>query len=283
MARSFMHNVTKQSRLLAGLFLVLVAALLPVAAVAESPVLSEVIANDILRVGMSADQPPFTFRSRTGSVVGFDVELARAMAVAMNLELKIVEIPFGELLIALEQERVDMVMSGVAITPQRASKVTFIGPYTLSAKSLLTTARVKEAEISTAEFNHPEVRVVALENSTSALFVEQNLPEASLYAIEYYDEGIQELLSGKIDAMVADIPILKLARLRNPEAGLGIIEPPIAVEPIGIAIPGNDAQFANLVRNFLTAFEKTGLTSALRKRWLENDDWIAAAADPTSE
>lgn len=251
-----MHNVTKQSRLLAGLFLVLVAALLPVAAVAESPVLSEVIANDILRVGMSADQPPFTFRSRTGSVVGFDVELARAMAVAMNLELKIVEIPFGELLIALEQERVDMVMSGVAITPQRASKVTFIGPYTLSAKSLLTTARVKEAEISTAEFNHPEVRVVALENSTSALFVEQNLPEASLYAIEYYDEGIQELLSGKIDAMVADIPILKLAMLRNPEAGLGIIEPPIAVEPIGIAIPGNDAQFANLVRNFLTAFEK---------------------------
>ena len=131
-----MHNVTKQSRLLAGLFLVLVAALLPVAAVAESPVLSEVIANDILRVGMSADQPPFTFRSRTGSVVGFDVELARAMAVAMNLELKIVEIPFGELLIALEQERVDMVMSGVAITPQRASKVAFIGPYTLSAKSL---------------------------------------------------------------------------------------------------------------------------------------------------
>ena len=278
-----MHNSLKQRGLLAGLFLVLIAALLPVAAVAESPVLSEVIANDILRVGMSADQPPFTFRSRTGSVVGFDVELARAMAVAMNLELKIVEIPFGELLIALEQERVDMVMSGVAITPQRASKVTFIGPYTLSAKSLLTTARVKEAEISTAEFNHPEVRVVALENSTSALFVEQNLPEASLYAIKYYNEGIQELLSGKIDAMVADIPILKLAMLRNPEAGLGIIEPPIAVEPIGIAIPGNDAQFANLVRNFLTAFEKTGLTSALRKRWLENDDWIAAAADPTNE
>ncbi len=278
-----MHNSLKQRGLLAGLFLVLIAALLPVAAVAESPVLSEVIANDILRVGMSADQPPFTFRSRTGSVVGFDVELARAMAVAMNLELKIVAIPFGELLTALEQGRVDMVMSGVAITPQRASKVTFIGPYTLSAKSLLTTARVKEAEISTAEFNHPEVRVVALENSTSALFVEQNLPEASLYAIKYYNEGIQELLSGKIDAMVADIPILKLAMLRNPEAGLGIIEPPIAVEPIGIAIPGNDAQFANLVRNFLTAFEKTGLTSALRKRWLENDDWIAAAADPTNE
>ena len=58
---------------------------------------------------------------------------------------------------------------------------------------------------------------------------------------------------------------------------------PIAVELIGIAISENDAQFANLVRNFLTAFEKTGLTSALRQRWLESDDWIAAAADPTDE
>ena len=278
-----MLKFIKQSSVLLGLLFGLVVALLPVASVADTSVLAAVIERDALRVGMSADQPPFTFRSRTGSVVGFDVELAQAMAVAMNLELRIVEIPFGELLIALEQGRVDMVMSGVAITPQRASKVAFIGPYTLSAKSLLTTARVKQAEISTAEFNHPEVRVVALENSTSALFVEQNLPEASLYAIKYYNEGIQELLSGKIDAMVADIPILKLAMLRNPEAGLGIIEPPIAVEPIGIAIPGNDAQFANLVRNFLTAFEKTGLTSALRKRWLENDDWIAAAADPTNE
>lgn len=278
-----MLKFIKQSSVLLGLLFGLVVALLPVASVADTSVLAAVIERDALRVGMSADQPPFTFRSRTGSVVGFDVELAQAMAVAMNLELRIVEIPFGELLIALEQGRVDMVMSGVAITPQRASKVAFIGPYTLSAKSLLTTARVKQAEISTAEFNHPEVRVVALENSTSALFVEQNLPEASLYAIKYYNEGIQELLSGKIDAMVADIPILKLAMLRNPEAGLGIIEPPIAVEPIGIAIPGNDAQFANLVRNFLTAFEKTGLTSALRQRWLESDDWIAAAADPTDE
>ena len=280
---SLMHNFFKHRGVLIGLLLSLVAVIFPGSAVAETPVLTGVIERDALRVGMSADQPPFTFRSRMGSVVGFDVELAQAMAIAMNLELKIVEIPFGELLVALDQGRIDMVMSGVAITPQRASKVTFIGPYTLSAKSLLTTARVKQAEISTTEFNHSEVRVVALENSTSALFVEQNLPEASLYAIKYYNEGIEELLSGKIDAMVADIPILKLAMLRNPEAGLGIIEPPIAVEPIGIAIPGNDAQFANLVRNFLTAFEKTGLTSALRKRWLENDDWIAAAADSTDK
>ena len=117
---------------------------------------------------------------------------------------------------------------------------------------------------------------MALKNSTSESFVQRNLPDASLHTIANYDEGIQQLLTGEIDAMVADIPILKLSMLRNPTAGLGIIEPPLAVEPIGIAIPNNDAQFANLVRNYLSAFEKTGLTTRLRQQWFEDDSWVAA-------
>lgn len=277
-----MRKFVARRGLFVGLMLGLSVAMWPTLSTADAPVLSRVIASDVLRVGMSADQPPFTFRSKAGSIIGFDVELAEAMAFAMHLDLEIVEMPFGELLIAVQSGRVDMVMSGVAITPERARNVTFIGPYAMLAKSLLTTARVKNAQISISDFNHSEVRVVALENSTSARFVEQHLPAASLYTIRHYNAGIQELLSGKIDAMVADIPILKLSMLRNPAAGLGVIEPPIAVEPIGIVIAAHDTQFANLVRNFLTAFEKTGHTRALRKRWLERDDWITAA-EPNQE
>jgi polar amino acid transport system substrate-binding protein len=243
---------------------------------AASPVLGRVVESGVLKVGMSADQPPFNFRTRGKSVIGFDVDLAEALAGAMNVKLDVVEIPFGDLLAALLDGRVDMVMSGMSITPARSRQVSFVGPYTLSGKSLLTTARVKDAAIEVSEFNDSNVRVVALKNSTSETFVQRHLPEASLHTIANYNEGIQQLLTGEIDAMVADIPILKLSMLRNPTAGLGIIEPPLAVEPIGIAIPNNDAQFANLVRNYLSALEKTGLTTQLRQKWFEDDSWIAA-------
>lgn len=239
------------------------------------PALQRVIAGDTLRVAMSVDQPPFNMRSRDKSVIGFDVDLAQALADAMRVELEIVEIPFGDLLASLAEGKVDMVISGVTITADRSKQVSFVGPYTLSGKSILTTARIKKVVTDGSEFNDPEIRVVALNNSTSERFVRESLPQAFLHTIPNYNEGIQLLLTGQIDAMVADMPILKLSMLRYPDAGLGLIEPPLSIEPIGIAIARGDRQFHNLVRNYLTTLEKTGLTTHLHQKWFEDNSWAA--------
>ena len=245
-------------------------------ALADSPILDRVIETGVLRVAMTADQPPFNVRSRAKSLIGFDVDLAQALAKAMRVELEIVEVPFGELLPELIAGKADMVISGMTITPERTRQVSFVGPYTLSGKSLLTTAGIKGVVKDSAEFNDPQIRVVALENSTSESFVERNLPEADLRTIANYNEGIQMLLTGRIDAMVADVPILKLSMLRYPGAGLSMIEPPLSIEPIGIAIPNNDVQFENLVRNYMFSIDKTGLTNHLYQKWFEDDSWIAS-------
>ena len=242
---------------------------------AASPVLDRVVESGVLKVAMSVDQPPFNMRSRSKSVIGFDVDLAQALADGMNVKLEIVETPFGDLLAALGKGKADMVISGMTITAQRTRQVSFVGPYTLSGKSMLTTARIKEVVTDSAEFNNPEIRVVALKNSTSESFVQRNLPEASMHTIPNYNEGIQMLLTGRIDAMVADIPILKLSMLRYPDAGLSMIEPPLAIESIGIAIGRNDQQFENLLRNYLSTFEQTGLTARLQQKWFEDNSWIA--------
>ena len=56
-----------------------------------------------MRVGMSANQPPFNAKSRSGQHIGLEVDLARALAGAMGVKLEIVEKPFGQLLPALEK------------------------------------------------------------------------------------------------------------------------------------------------------------------------------------
>jgi polar amino acid transport system substrate-binding protein len=63
--------------------------------------------------------------------------------------------------------------------------------------------------------------------------------------------------------------------LRYPDAGLGIIEPQLSVEPLGVAIAKGDPQFENLLRNYLYAFDKGGLIPRLRKQWFEDNSWIA--------
>ncbi|MGB1142376.1 MAG: transporter substrate-binding domain-containing protein [Halioglobus sp.] len=266
---------TRKIRTLVVMAGIALALLLSPLAGADSPVLDRVVDKGVVRVAMSIDQPPFNMRNRAKEVIGFDVDLAKALANAMQVKLEIVELPFAELLPALTSGKADIAISGITITPERTRAVSFVGPYTLSGKSMLTTARIKKVATSGADFNDPEIRIVALADSTSESFVVRQLPDADLHTIPNYNQGIQMLLTGQVDAMVADIPILQLSMLRYPDAALGIIEPPLSVEPLGLAIPKGDAQFENLLRNYLHAFEKSGLIPRLREKWFEDNSWIA--------
>ena len=242
----------------------------------ESPVLDRVVQTGTLRVGMSASQPPFNTRSRSGEVIGLEVDLANLLAGAMGVELEIVNRPFGELLATLSAGEVDMVMSGMAITPRRAQRSAFVGPYMLSGKSILTKSTTLAAAKQASDLDKPEVRLAALTNSTSQQFVEKFLANSQLITVSDYDEAVQMLLAGAVDALVADMPICLISMLRFPNQGLATLREPFTIEPIGVAVPGNDLAFRNLVDNYIEAFEKTGILEQLRKTWLEDGAWIAA-------
>jgi polar amino acid transport system substrate-binding protein len=242
---------------------------------ADSPVLDRVLQQGELRVAMSGDQAPFNMRDRDGNMMGLEVDLVSALAASMGVELVIVNKPFAELLPALDQNKVDMVVSGMAITPQRIRSVSFIGPYMLSGKSILTRSDVLAQAQASEDLNKNKLKLAALSGSTSQQFVETNLPEAALVKVADYETGVTMVREGKVDALVADMPVCVLSALRYPEEGLMTLDQPITLEPVGIAVSAADAQFKNLVETTINAFEKTGMLTALRQKWLENGSWIA--------
>lgn len=267
-----MFNQSK--RLLLGGLLAL--SLVFSAATFAGETLQRVIDFKVLKVGMSGNQPPFNAVSKSGNTIGFDVDLARALASAMNVKLEISAMPFGELMTALAENKIDMVISGMEITPQRTEAVSFVGPYMMSGKSILTKNSVLSKVNSTEEFNRADLKLVALQGSTSASFVNMAAPNAQLIEVADYDKGVAMILEGKADAMVADMPICVLTVLRYPDAGLTTLSEPLTVAPVGIAVSKDDAQFLNLVDNYLDAYGKVGLLTKMRKKWFENQQWIAA-------
>jgi ABC-type amino acid transport substrate-binding protein len=246
------------------------------AAVFAGETLQRVVDFQVLKVGMSGNQPPMTMTNREGGLMGFDVDLATALAMAMNVKLEIRQMPFGELLDALEQNKIDMVLSNVSITPERTERVSFVGPYMMSGMSILTKNSVLGDITSTDEINRENLKLIALANSTHANFVKNVAPDSTLIEASSYDEAVAMLIDGKADAMVADMTQCILAVLRFPDAGLVTLDQPLTVEPVGIAVSRNDPQFLNLVDNFLRAYEKTGVLTQLRKKWFEDDAWVAA-------
>lgn len=250
-------------------------AMLLAGAVRADDTLDRVVKNRTLVVGMSADQPPLNALNRQGNYMGFDVDLATALANAMRVELQIRKIPFGELMDALDEGRIDMIISGMAITPERSRDAFFVGPYMLGGKSILATEGAI-TQFASGDLASKDVKLAALKNSTSATFVREAAPNATLVEVDDYAEAVQMLLAGEAAGLVADEVTCKLAVLRNPDAGLVTLDKPLTVEPYGIAVDADDPEFLNLVQNYVRAYEGTGLLTALRKKWFESSSWVAA-------
>jgi len=239
-----------------------------------SPVLSRIVKSGELRVGMSGNQPPLNAKSRSGELIGLEVDLAMLLANSMGVTAKLVTKPFSELLGALKGGEVDVVMSGMTITPERNLEAAFVGPYFVSGKSILTKSAKLAAIDETSAIDDSSVSLAALKSSTSQRFVELVVPKAALVTVEDYDEGVKLVMADKVDALVADYPICVLSVLRHPDKGLATLVSPLTIEPIGIALPANDALLVNLVQNYLTALQGTGVLEALRARWFEDASWL---------
>lgn len=273
--KDFMINILKKISSVVLLMSTMFMFSTSIQAKASDDVFSSIVDSGILKVAMSGDQPPYNVLDRNKSLMGFDVDLARALAMAMQVELEIIEVPFGDLITTLNSGKADMIISGMAITAQRSQLVTFIGPYNVSGKSMLSTRDVME-RVSKDGFNTADNHILALEKSTSQDFVKSKMAKAKLTTISNYEEGVKLLLAGKADILVADMAICKLSVLRNPGTGLVTSKKPLSIEPIGIAIPLNNAPLENFVRNYLTTYQKMGMIDALQKKWFENSSWIVA-------
>ena len=241
---------------------------------AAPPHLSRILENRELRVGLTGAQPPLNMTNRRGEIIGLEVDLVRDLASAMGLEARLVPKPFAELLPALEANEVDLVVSGLTITPERNARVAFAGPYLVSGKTLLTRSQSIASAQSSSALDDPSRTYAALAGSTGEQFVKNALPRAKLVATPDYDSAVRMLLADQVDALVTDLPFSELTALRYPDAGLSL-GMPLTIEPLGIALPAGDPLFVNLVENYLETLESTGILTQLKARWLSDGSWVS--------
>lgn len=226
------------------------------------------------RVGLTGNQPPFNMKNKQGELMGFEIELAGAIANGLGVPLKMVQMPFSDLLPALESGKIDAIMSGMTVTAERSSKVLFAGPYTVSGKSILAKSSVLEKLQKTQDANNPDYTITCLKGSTSESFARRNMPKATIKAVSNYKEATDLLLSDQADAMVADYAICLITVMRNQGKDLVTLEEPLNIEPIGIALPAGDLHYLNLIDNYIKSLRLVGGMKALEDKWMEDGSWL---------
>ncbi|WP_019616043.1 transporter substrate-binding domain-containing protein [Psychromonas ossibalaenae] len=241
---------------------------------ADNEVFKRITEKGVLVVGMSGEQPPYNFVTSKGGIIGFDVGLAEELANSLGVKMEIALMPFPELLNALQENKVDVIISAFSISEQRRQKVSFVGPYAQVGKSLLTTKKTLARIRNSTGFNHAQVNLTALENSTSVTLAQERLEKANLTTVIHYEDAVLAVLSGQADALIADLSICDLLLIRDNSTELTKLNEPLAVEEIGIALNKNEPLLENKLTEKLQQLQKSGELQKHHQKWFNNGGWL---------
>ncbi|WP_297712800.1 transporter substrate-binding domain-containing protein [Clostridium sp.] len=179
--------------------------------------------NGKVVVGMSADYAPYEFHyiDENGKDVigGFDVDIANEIANAIGVELVIQEMDFDALVAALPAGKIDLVVSGMNPTEERAKVVDFSEIYYNSQHGILVRSEDVDKYKTFADLEG--AKVGAQLGSTQEQIARSEVPNADLQLLNNVNNLILELKAGKVDAVIMEKPVAEMAVKSNPELAVG--------------------------------------------------------------
>ncbi|MDR0578553.1 MAG: transporter substrate-binding domain-containing protein [Candidatus Accumulibacter sp.] len=218
-----------------------------------------------LVVGMELAYPPFEMTDPRGKPTGISVDLATDLAKALGRPVAIENMAFDGLIPALKTGKIDLVISSMTATAERAQSIDFSEPYIATGLCLLlkkdSTAR------SVADLDREGVRVAVKKGTTGHVFAAGNLKKAEILALDKESAAVLEVSQGKADAFIYDQMSTYQNWRRNQASTRAILEP-FRKESWAIGIrKGNDALKA-AVDAFLKDYRAQGGFDRLGDRYL---------------
>jgi ABC-type amino acid transport substrate-binding protein len=192
-----------------------------------------------------------------GQVTGFDVELATELARRLGVEREPVALPWDDLFAAVEDDRVDVVISAVTITEDRARRHGFSRPYFTTGQRL--TARAADRR----DFAAGSKASVGTQKGTSSETAARALPGAEVRVYDTLDLALAALSSSEIDLLVCD-EALSPARS---DPAFRFVGERLTSESYGVMMPRDDRPLAERVDTILGQLEAEGWLAALAARY----------------
>lgn len=242
--------------------------------VVSAGTLNDIQKRGTLRVGMEPGYMPFEMTNKKGEIVGFDVDMAKRIAKAMGVKLELVNTAWDGIIPALLTGKYDMIMSGMTLTQERNLKVNFASPYIVVGQSILVRKEYADVVKSYKDLNNKKYKVASKLGTTGEQATKRMIPKATYISFETEQEGVMDLVNGKIDAFVYDLPYMAIANAQKNEGKLVFLDKPFTHEPLAWAIRQGNYDFLNWLNNFLAQVKADGTYDKIYKKWFLSDAWL---------
>lgn len=200
--------------LLAALML---SSLLAVTVSADGDLLAQIREQGTIIIGLEGDWAPWSFVDENDELTGFDVEVARAIAAKLGVEVQFIPGEWDGLFAGMDAGRYDIVINGVEVTPERTEKYDFTEPY-----AYIRTALIVRGDNETIK-TFDDLKGKKTANSIASTYM--NLAEdygATCYGVDTLDETLTMVLQGRVDATLNAIVSYTDYMAQHPDANLKV-------------------------------------------------------------
>ena len=269
-----MKVVTRMTRLvfIFGLVLGLTGITGAMAADDQESVVEQVIQRGVLLVGMSTFVP-WAMKDKTGKLIGFEIDVATRLAEDMGVKVEFVPTKWSGIIPALLTGKFDVIIGGMGILPSRNLKVNFTNPYDFTGMSMVASRKMADGMKGLDAYNKEGVIIAARLGSTAVTDTKKYLPKAEIRMFDDEAQAYQEVINGRVHAVVGSAPTPAFQALKYPDKLFLPIEGTFTREPIGFAVRKGDVDTLNYFNNWIGYVGAEGWLKERKTYWFETNAW----------
>jgi polar amino acid transport system substrate-binding protein len=239
----------------------------------EPPKPSGTLLKSQFRIGISPDYMPLAFKDPRFGIVGVEVDFANQLGKELGKNIVFVETPFAELIDALVADKVDIIMSGMSITRERAERVNFSDPYVTIGQMALVRTKDSSKFRDVQSFSSVTSKVGFVRTTTGEMAAKAFFGSAILVPQSTVNDGVAALRKGEIDVFLHDAPTVWRITGNPNEKELTGLYWLLTKEPLAWAVRKSDEPLRFALNRQLGQWQVSGFTKQILFRWVPIRIW----------
>lgn len=233
---------------------------------ATDDLLASITSSGTVRIGIEGTYKPYAYHDDSGTLVGFEKDIADAIASGLGATPQFIETEWDSLIAGLDVGKYDIVINNVGITEEREKKYLFSEPY---AKVSGRVAVAKDSDIQTlADVKGRTAAQTATSNWAQAM---TDLG-AQILPVQGFAEGVELVVQERADAIGNDLVSFTTYLQEQPDANIRLLDEELPTDSVvGVIMPKGQEDLQAKIDEILDGMKSDGSLSAVYQQWVGTD------------
>lgn len=228
---------------------------------ADARSLDDIIQSGTIRIGINPNFPNMSVRNDAGEWVGFDIEIGKALAEGIGVDVEWVPTETPQRVPFLVADRIDISLGALTRNAERAKLIDYTVPLHTEVLAVLATDQIEGDKWQ--DFNKDSVTLANMRGNWTVGWTEENMPEANIELVDTLADTVRLVAQGRADAIVENIDFFLAFTKNYPDVNWRVVPEPIFVAYCAIGVAQGNDNLVEVLNILLYGLHSSGKVNEL--------------------